>query len=74
MRAAAAVGHSGGRSGRHPPAAGGEPDAPRGDDADQQGGALIIAGTPLWVALEGIDCPSDGDPKTEDECFEDKDL
>ena len=31
---------------------------------------LLIAGTPLWVAAEGIDCPPDGDPKTEDECFE----
>ncbi len=31
---------------------------------------LAGAGTPLWVATEGIDCPSDGDPKTEDECFE----
>ena len=31
---------------------------------------LLIAGTPLWVAAEGIVCPSDGDPKTEDECFE----
>lgn len=31
---------------------------------------LLIAGTPLWVAAEGIECPSDGDPKTEDECFE----
>lgn len=31
---------------------------------------LMIAGTPLWVATEGIECPSDGDPKTEDECFE----
>lgn len=30
----------------------------------------IVAGTPLWVALEGIECPSDGDAKTEDECFE----
>jgi hypothetical protein len=30
----------------------------------------IVAGTPLWVALEGIECPSDNDPKTEDECFE----
>jgi hypothetical protein len=30
----------------------------------------IVAGTPLWVALEGIECPEDGDPKTEDECFE----
>lgn len=31
---------------------------------------LIVAGTPLWVATEGIECPSDGDPKTEDECSE----
>ena len=31
---------------------------------------MIVAGTPLWVALEGIECPSDGDPKTEDACFE----
>lgn len=31
---------------------------------------LLVAGTPLWVALEGIQCPDDGDPKTEDECFE----
>lgn len=31
---------------------------------------LLVAGTPLWVATEGIACPSDGDPKTEDECFE----
>jgi ABC-type amino acid transport substrate-binding protein len=31
---------------------------------------MLVAGTPLWVALEGIQCPSDGDPKTEDECFE----
>ena len=30
----------------------------------------IVAGTPLWVALEGIECPSDGDPKKEDECRE----
>lgn len=30
----------------------------------------LVAGTPLWVAAEGIECPSDGDPKTEDECFE----
>ena len=30
----------------------------------------IVAGTPLWVALEGIECPPDGDPKTEDECLE----
>lgn len=31
---------------------------------------LIVAGTPLWVATEGIACPSDGNPKTEDECHE----
>jgi hypothetical protein len=31
---------------------------------------LIVAGTPLWVATEGIACPSDGNPKTEDECSE----
>ena len=30
---------------------------------------LIVAGTPLWVAMEGIDCPSDGNPRTEDQCF-----
>lgn len=30
---------------------------------------LIVAGTPLWVAREDIECPSDGDPKTEDQCF-----
>jgi hypothetical protein len=30
---------------------------------------LIVTGTPLWVAKEGIVCPSDGDPKTEDRCF-----
>ena len=30
----------------------------------------LVAGTPLWVATEGIKCPSDGNPKTEDECFE----
>ena len=30
---------------------------------------LIVAGTPLWVAREGIECPSDGDPRTEDKCF-----
>ncbi|MEO7387301.1 MAG: hypothetical protein ABIX37_10230 [Gammaproteobacteria bacterium] len=30
---------------------------------------LIVAGTPLWVAREDIQCPSDGDPKTEDKCF-----
>jgi hypothetical protein len=31
---------------------------------------MLVAGTPLWVATEGIECPSDGNPKTEDECFE----
>ena len=31
---------------------------------------LLVAGTPLWVAKEGIECPPDGDPKTEDACFE----
>jgi hypothetical protein len=31
---------------------------------------LLVTGTPLWVAKEGIECPSDGDPKTEDKCFE----
>ncbi len=31
---------------------------------------MIVAGTPLWVALEGIECPADGDPKTADACFE----
>lgn len=31
---------------------------------------LIVAGTPLWVAEEGIECPSDGNPRTEDECLE----
>jgi hypothetical protein len=31
---------------------------------------LIVAGTPLWVALEGIECPSDGNPRTEDICRE----
>ncbi|MDJ0928946.1 MAG: hypothetical protein QNJ73_15010 [Gammaproteobacteria bacterium] len=30
---------------------------------------LLVAGTPLWVAAEGIECPSDGNPRTEDECF-----
>jgi len=30
----------------------------------------LIAGTPLWVALEGIECESDGDPKTEDACID----
>ena len=31
---------------------------------------MIVAGTPLWVALEGIECPVDGDAKTADSCFE----
>lgn len=31
---------------------------------------LMVAGTPLWVATEGIECRPDDDPKTEDECFE----
>ena len=30
---------------------------------------LIVAGTPLWVAREGIECPSDGNPRTEDVCI-----
>ncbi len=30
----------------------------------------LIAGTPLWVALEGIECEDDGDRKTEDACFD----
>jgi hypothetical protein len=29
----------------------------------------IVAGTPLWVAKEGIECPSDGNPRTEDQCI-----
>jgi hypothetical protein len=35
---------------------------------------LLVAGTPLWVAAEGIECPSDDDPKTEDQCFETETL
>lgn len=31
---------------------------------------LLVAGTPLWVAKEGIVCPPDDDPNTEDACFE----
>ena len=31
---------------------------------------MIVAGTPFWVAKEGIECPDDGDPRTEDRCFE----
>jgi len=29
---------------------------------------LIVAGTPLWVAKEGIECPSDDNPRTVDQC------
>ncbi len=29
---------------------------------------LLVAGTPLWVALEGIECEDDGNPRTEDAC------
>jgi ABC-type amino acid transport substrate-binding protein len=35
---------------------------------------LIVAGTPLWVAAEGISCDDDGNPKTEDECHMDDPL
>lgn len=35
---------------------------------------LIVAGTPLWVATEGISCDDDGNPKTEDECHIDDPL
>lgn len=31
---------------------------------------LIVAGTPLWVAKEGIVCQDDGNPRTEDPCSE----
>jgi hypothetical protein len=31
---------------------------------------LIAAGTPLWVAKEGIVCQDDGNPRTEDPCAE----
>ncbi len=31
---------------------------------------MIVAGTPLWVAKEGIECVDDGNPRTEDECHE----
>lgn len=32
---------------------------------------LLVAGTPLWVAKEGIECPvADDNPRTEDQCFE----
>jgi len=29
---------------------------------------LIVAGTPLWVAADDIECEDDGNPRTEDEC------
>ena len=35
---------------------------------------LLVAGTPLWVAAEGISCDDDGNPKTEDECHIDNPL
>ncbi|MBT8422580.1 MAG: hypothetical protein HKN56_10595 [Gammaproteobacteria bacterium] len=35
---------------------------------------LIVAGTPLWVAAEGITCKDDGNPRTEDECHRDEPL
>ncbi len=31
---------------------------------------MLVTGVPLWVALEGIVCPADGDPDTVDPCFE----
>jgi len=31
---------------------------------------MIVAGTPLWIALEGIECPADDAPKTADSCVE----
>jgi hypothetical protein len=31
---------------------------------------LIVTGVPLWVALEGIVCPDDNDPKTVNACVE----
>ncbi len=31
---------------------------------------MIVAGVPLWVALEGIVCPDDGDPNTVNPCVE----
>jgi hypothetical protein len=31
---------------------------------------LLAAGTPLWVAKEGIVCQDDGNPRTEDPCSE----
>jgi len=35
---------------------------------------LIVAGTPLWVAADGISCEDDGNPRTEDECSSDEPL
>ena len=35
---------------------------------------LIVAGTPLWVADEGVTCEDDGNPKTEVECSRDDPL
>jgi len=29
---------------------------------------LIVAGTPLWVAREDVECADDGNPRTEDKC------
>ncbi len=31
---------------------------------------MLVTGVPLWVALEGIVCPDDGDPDTVDPCVE----
>ena len=31
---------------------------------------MIVAGTPLWIALEGIACPAEGEPKKAGSCFE----
>ena len=31
---------------------------------------MLVTGVPLWVALEGIVCPDDGDPETVDACVE----
>jgi hypothetical protein len=31
---------------------------------------MIVAGVPLWVALEGIVCPDDSDPETVNACVE----
>jgi ABC-type amino acid transport substrate-binding protein len=29
---------------------------------------LIVAGTPIWVAREDVQCADDGNPRTEDQC------